>query len=52
MMILIVAVGNLEEIAEFIFGHVLHGWFPPARLYLPTEVGLDYPHHEVAQRTR
>jgi Fe-S-cluster-containing hydrogenase component 2 len=23
-----------------------------SRLYLPTEVGLDYPHHEVAQRTR
>jgi hypothetical protein len=23
-----------------------------SRLYLPTEVGLDYAHHEVAQRTR
>ena len=23
-----------------------------SRLYLPTEVGLDFPHHEVAQRAR
>ncbi|WP_263354180.1 hypothetical protein [Acidicapsa acidisoli] len=22
------------------------------RLYLPTEVGLDFPHHEVAKRVR
>ena len=23
-----------------------------ARLYLPSEVGLDFPHHEVAKRAR